>query len=105
MEAGEWEGQNILRPVADMAQIAKAVQTGALTIVCLGVGAAGYSAYWFLKWMADWGDDAKEFWENTMDNVVGQPIRAGAKPTKDDPYGMESSWQVRFARWGIGLVS
>ena len=105
IEAGEWERQNILRPVADMAKITKSVQAGAITVVCLGVGAAGYSAYWFLKWMADWGEDAKQFWENTMDNVVGQPITVGGERTKDDPYGVESSWQYRGYKWVTGLFS
>jgi hypothetical protein len=61
IEAGEWERQNILRPVADIAKITKSVQAGAVTIVCVGVGLAGYSAYWFLKKVGGWSHDAEKF--------------------------------------------
>ena len=46
--------QNILRPVADVAKNAKIVSTAALAVVCVGVGMAGYSAYWFLKVTSGW---------------------------------------------------
>lgn len=60
IEAGEWERQNILKPVADIANTAKIVQVGALTVVCVGIGMAGYSAYWFMKKTAGWASDAKD---------------------------------------------
>ncbi len=64
IEAGEWERQNILRPVADMAKITKAVQAGAITIVCVGVGLAGYSAYWFLKKTSGWTSGLADYLQN-----------------------------------------
>ena len=95
IEAGEWERQNILRPVAEVAQTAKIVSTAALTIVCVGIGAAGYSCYWFLKWMADWGETAKQFWQDVGDSVRGQPLRIN-KPTADDPYGYKGGFAYKI---------
>ena len=54
ISAGEWERQNILKPVADVAKNAKIVSTAALAVVCVGVGMAGDSAYWFLKVTSGW---------------------------------------------------
>ena len=75
IEAGEWERQNILRPVADIAKITKSVQAGAVTIVCVGVGLAGYSAYWFLKKTGGWASDAKQ----SLDNLLWGDTPADAR--------------------------
>jgi hypothetical protein len=94
IEAGEWERQNILRPVANITQVTKAVQAGALTIVCVGVGMAGYSAYWFMKKTAGWAQDAKD----VLDVVTG----GGLADFLQREYGISDEDAAQLRRSGIG---
>ena len=87
IEAGEWERQNLLRPVADVVKTVKYVQAGAVTIVCVGVGLAGYSAYWFLKKVGGWGTDAKSLWDMAWSAPVEitKDISKGKDPHVSNP--------------------
>ena len=104
IEAGEWERQNILRPVADVAKTVKYVQAGAVTVVCVGVGLAGYSAYWFLKKTAKWGEDAKDLWNMTFGATpeVLESIAKGKDPKVSNPI---IGPFAPFYRWVGGLFS
>ena len=44
---------------------------GSAAIVCLGVGLAGYSAYWFLKKTGQWAQDAKDAWDTYWGGLEG----------------------------------
>ena len=69
IEAGEWERQNILRPVADVAKAAAIVSTASLAVVCAGVGLAGYSAYWFLKVTSKWANAFTDEYDEKKSNI------------------------------------
>lgn len=82
IEAGEWERQNILRPVAEVAKNAAYASTAAFAIVSIGVGMAGYSAYWFLKVFGGWAEAAEEEWEKAKGNFNKK--REASKPRLDE---------------------
>ena len=104
IEAGEWERQNLLRPIADVGKTVKYVQAGAISVVCVGVGLAGYSAYWWLKKTAKWGEDAKDLWNMTFgatDEVI-ESIAQGKGPQVSNP--MTGPFTPLY-RWVGGLFS
>ena len=48
------------------ARVEGAAKAAALGVVSVGIGLAGYSAYWALKKMYNWGLDAKESFDETL---------------------------------------
>jgi hypothetical protein len=104
IEAGEWERQNILRPVADVAKTVKYVQAGAITVVCVGVGLAGYSAYWFMKKVGGWGQDARDLFDMTIGAApdVAESIAQGKGPQVSNP---NTGPFTPLYRWVGGLFS
>ena len=70
-------------------------------VLCVGVGLAGYSAFWWLKKAAQWGEDAKDLWDITfgkIDEAVEVAAEGGAPFTALGPFNS-------FYRWVGGLVS
>ena len=104
ISAGEWERQNILKPVADVAKSAKIVSTAAITVVCVGVGLAGYSAYWWLKVTSGWTESAGDLWDRTFGATpeVAESIAQGKGPQVSNP--MTGPFTPLY-RWVGGLFS
>ena len=104
IEAGQWERDNILRPVATVARNAKYVSTAAVTVVCVGVGMAGYSAYWFLKKTSQWAHEAGNLWDMTIgktDDVVTNVSQG--KPAINPSQPWNSPFTPLF-QWVGGLL-
>ena len=79
-------------------------RAGAVTVVCVGVGLAGYSAYWFLKKTAKWGEDAKDLWNMTFGATpeVLESIKQGKGPQVSNP---NTGPFTPLYRWVGGLFS
>ena len=94
IEAGEWERQNILRPVADVAKAAKIVSTVSMAAVCAGVGLAGYSAYWFLKVTSGWVNAFTDEYDERKENIMKK--WEASKPKKSN---LKSKWEASKPRF------
>ena len=63
IEAGTWERDHLLKPVADIAQTVQLLKTAGIVVVCAGVGMAGYAAYWFLRGLNNTAQDIATWWD------------------------------------------
>ena len=94
IEAGEWERQNILRPVANVAKVAKVASAVSMAAVCVGVGLAGYSAYWFLKVTSKWATVASDEYEERKGNVMRK-----WEASKPKSANLQAKWEASKPRF------
>jgi hypothetical protein len=105
LEAGTWERDNLLKPAADIAKTVAFFKTGAIVVVCAGVGVAGYGAYWFLRGLGNTAQDISDWWDGVA-NFSERPV-VSSDTFKSDPdkpgYAKDGTPRNLFGLPGWGI--
>jgi len=87
IEAGEWERQNILKPVADLSQTLQMLRTASFVVVGGATASAVWVAYIIGKKFVGWSESAGEMIEQGSDE-----LRRAVKQSWLDPAKYFGSW-------------
>lgn len=66
IELGEWERQNIAKPVSETAQLENLMKAGGMLLTGLGITAGAYTAYKIGHSVYGWADD---IYDNIRENM------------------------------------